>query len=104
MKKEKLCSKSEINSGEAKVFEIGDHILALAQIEDEYFCIDDTCSHEKFSLGQGEVDIRECTIECSKHGSLFDLKTGEALTLPAIKPVNCYQLSFEDDDIFVELP
>lgn len=104
MSREKLCSQEELSSGTAKAFSIGDFILALVKIEDKYFCIDDTCSHGAFSLAEGIVDVDECALECPKHGSLFDLKTGEALTLPAIKPVNAYELSFEDGDVFVELP
>jgi 3-phenylpropionate/trans-cinnamate dioxygenase ferredoxin subunit len=45
------------------------------------------------SLAEGLVDADECALECWRHGSLFSLETGEALTLPAIRPVPVYETS-----------
>jgi 3-phenylpropionate/trans-cinnamate dioxygenase ferredoxin subunit len=49
------------------------------------------------------VDLEECALECWKHGSLFDLRTGEALTLPALKPVAVHTVTVEGDEVLVEL-
>ena len=57
--------------------------------------IGDQCSHADVSLSEGEVDVDECTIECPKHGSEFALETGEALTLPALKPVPTYEVTVD---------
>ena len=65
--------------------------------------IDDTCSHAEVSLAEGEVDAEECTLECWKHGSLFDLETGAALTLPALKPIAVHSVVVNGDDVLVEL-
>ena len=48
------------------------------------------------SLAEGDVDEDECTIECWKHGSLFCLQTGAALTLPATRPVPGYDVEIDD--------
>ena len=53
---------------------------------------------------KGEIDCDERTIECWKHGSAFDLATGEPLTLPATRPVPVYTARIEGDDIVVVLP
>ena len=55
------------------------HRIALVRIGDAFFAVDDECSHEDFSLSEGEVWADECEIECPRHGSTFDLVTGAAL-------------------------
>ena len=55
------------------------------------------------SLAEGQVDTDECALECWKHGSLFDLRTGEALTLPAIRPVAVHKATVVADEVFVTL-
>ena len=64
----------------------------------------DTCSHAEVSLAEGMVDTDECALECWKHGSLFSLESGEALTLPATRPVPTYVVRVDGDDVFVDLP
>jgi len=76
----------------------------VVRIGDQYFAIDDRCSHEDFSLSEGEVLEDECEIECWKHGSTFDLKTGEPCSLPATRPVEVYPVTLKGDDVMVELP
>ena len=56
--------------------------------------IGDRCTHADVSLSEGEVDVDACTIECPKHGSEFSLETGEAITLPAIKPAPTYEVTW----------
>ena len=60
------------------------------RIGDDFYAIGDRCSHEDFSLSEGEVWADECELECPQHGSTFDLRTGAACTLPATKPVPVY--------------
>ena len=65
-------------------------LIALVRIDDAYYAVGDTCSHENYSLSEGEVLAEKCEIECWKHGSMFDLRTGEPKSLPATKPVAVY--------------
>ena len=53
--------------------------------------------------GRCQVDVDECALECWKHGSLFDLETGVALTLPAVKPVAVHVVEVIGDDVHVAL-
>ena len=53
---------------------------------------------------EGIVDADECALECWKHGSLFSLETGEALTLPASRPVPVYRVRIDGEDVLVTLP
>lgn len=99
----RLCGRDDLAPGEARCFAVAGHKVALARIDDEFFAIDDTCSHADYSLAEGDVDIDECALECPAHGSLFDLRTGEALTLPAVVPVTAHEVTAGDDGVFVTL-
>ncbi len=99
----RLCDWEELAAGEARCFVVQGRRVALARIGEEFFAIDDTCSHADFSLSEGDVDVAECALECSAHGSLFDLRTGEALTLPAVVPVAVHQVEASEKGVFVSL-
>jgi 3-phenylpropionate/trans-cinnamate dioxygenase ferredoxin subunit len=73
---------------------IGDERIALFRIGDEVFAVGDRCSHAEASLAEGEVFDYE--VECPRHGSEFDLRTGKPLSLPATKPVATYEVMIED--------
>ena len=66
----------------------------------EVFAIGDRCSHAEASLAEGEVFDHE--VECPRHGSEFDLRTGKALSLPATRPVPTYQVSVEDGVVYLD--
>lgn len=99
----RVCGRADIADGEAKRFEIDGRAIAVVRIGEEYRAIDDTCSHADYSLSEGEIEVDDCAIECWKHGSLFSLETGEALTLPAIKPVAVHAVRLDGDDVIVEV-
>ena len=100
----RLCGRHELASGQARAFEVGPLRIALVRVEDDFYAIGDTCSHEDYSLSEGEVLVEECEIECWKHGSMFDLRTGEPRSLPATKPVPVYGVRVDGDEVLVELP
>jgi 3-phenylpropionate/trans-cinnamate dioxygenase ferredoxin component len=80
---------------------VGEHRIAMFRIDDEVFAIGDRCSHAEASLAEGEV--WDHTVECPRHGSEFDLRTGEPGALPATQPVPVYQVSIEDGTIYLEM-
>ena len=100
----RLCARGDLQPGTVKRFDIGSHRLALVRVRDDFFALGDRCSHEDYSLSEGEVLEEECEIECWKHGSTFDLRTGDPCSLPASKPVPVYPVRLEGDDVIVELP
>ena len=75
--------------------------ICVARIGDEVFAIGDTCSHSDASLAEG--DITDFKIECWLHGAEFDLRTGEALTLPANIPLKTYAVSIDGNAVTVEI-
>ncbi len=100
----RLCRRDDLEPGTARRFEVGDVRVALVRVNDDFFALGDRCSHEDYSLSEGEVLEDECEIECWKHGSTFDLRTGEPCSLPATKPVPVYTVEIDGEDVMVELP
>ncbi|QLL25113.1 non-heme iron oxygenase ferredoxin subunit [Actinobacteria bacterium IMCC26103] len=74
--------------------------ICVTRVGDEVFAIDDTCSHSDASLSEGEVT--DFKIECWLHGAEFDLRTGEALTPPAVAPIKIYPVIVDGDSVTVE--
>jgi len=66
------------------------------------FCLDDTCSHETYSLADGWVE--NCVVECALHFAKFDLRTGAVLSPPASGPVSSHELRLEGEYIHALLP
>lgn len=79
-----VCPAEELCSGEVRVVEI-DPPIAVFNVDGVFYAIDDTCSHAKASLADGDLD--GCYVECPFHASQFDLRTGEPNGLPASAPV-----------------
>jgi 3-phenylpropionate/trans-cinnamate dioxygenase ferredoxin subunit len=75
--------------------------ICVAKVGDQVFAIGDTCSHSDASLAEG--DITDFKIECWLHGAEFDLRTGEALTPPAVAPVKSYLVTVDGDSVTVEM-
>jgi 3-phenylpropionate/trans-cinnamate dioxygenase ferredoxin component len=100
----RLCGRDELEPGSARRFDVSGHAIALVRVEDDFYALGDTCSHEDYSLSEGEVWSEEREIECWKHGSAFDLRTGEPCSLPATKPVPVYVVRVDGDDVLLELP
>lgn len=99
-----LCRRDQLASGEARRFDVGEHRLALVRIGEDFYAIGDRCSHEDYSLAEGEVWADERELECPQHGSTFDLATGEPCSLPATKPVPVYEVDVAGDEVAVVLP
>ncbi len=96
-----LCPLSDLADGEARRFEVEGRAVAVVRIGDDVYAIGDVCSHQDVSLSEGEVDPDERTIECWKHGSTFDLKSGEPLCLPATRPVPVYEVTITDGVVWL---
>lgn len=104
MMEERLCGVADVAPGQARRFTLGSVDIAVIRIGDDWYAIGDTCTHQKISLSEGEIDAAELQIECWKHGSCFSLVTGEPSSLPATKPVPVYELRIDEADVMVVLP
>lgn len=77
-------------------------VTSVFAAEGDVFCIDDTCTHETYSLAEGWVE--GCVVECTLHMARFDLRTGDAVSPPATRPVATHPVACVDGAVFVALP
>lgn len=91
---------SELTAGKPIKIEKDGRAICVARVGDEVFAVDDTCSHSDASLSEG--DVTGFKIECWLHGAEFDLRTGEALTPPAVAPLKTYSVSVDGDSVTVD--
>lgn len=75
--------------------------ICIARVGNEVFAIEDNCSHQDAALSEGEQSGFK--IECWLHGAEFDLRTGAALTPPAITPVKSYPVKVDGNNVIVEI-
>lgn len=99
----RVASLREVPEGEVLGVEADGKRVCLANVDGEVYAFADNCSHRDFPLSNGEVDVDDCTITCEWHGATFDIRTGAARSLPAIKPIPVYTCKVEGDDIFVDV-
>lgn len=97
----KITDTASLPEGRGLRVEAGPHCIAVFRLGDRVLAVGDRCSHAEASLSEGEVFDHE--IECPRHGATFDMRTGEALSLPATKPVPVYQTKTEGGDLFLLL-
>ena len=102
---ERVCALSDVTEQGSLRVELADVDIAVVNFEGEYFAIEDVCSHAAVELSDGEVEEFDGapTIECSLHGSCFDLRTGQPTNLPATEPVPVYPVRVEGGDVLVDV-
>ena len=99
-----VCSLEELPQGEMRLVEIDGRKIGVFHTADgELYAIEDRCSHDDGPLAEGEFDPAACTVECPRHGSLFDLGTGRPKTLPAFQPVETFDARVEDGEVKLEV-
>ncbi|MDP9821148.1 3-phenylpropionate/trans-cinnamate dioxygenase ferredoxin subunit [Nocardioides massiliensis] len=99
----RLPSASDLAPGQLRRVEVAGRAICLARTQDGgLFAIDDTCTHEEETLSEGE--LMGCELECPFHFARFDLRTGEAVALPATEPVRTYRVEVDGDDVLIEEP
>ena len=99
----RICEAEAIPEGHAARVEVGELPIAIFHLGEEFHCLDDTCSHALASLSEGELHPSSCSVECPLHGSQFDLRSGEPISLPAVEAVGVHQVEVREGQIWVEL-
>ena len=97
----RVCRAGELTPGSIKGFEIDGREVVVCNVEGNLYAVDDLCSHDYGTLNDGELDGYE--IECPRHGARFDVRTGEATVMPAITPIDTFEVKVEGDDVEVEV-
>lgn len=81
--------------------DVGEHRVAMFRVGDDVYAIGDRCSHAEASLSEGE--LFDFDVECPRHGSEFDIRTGVPASLPATRPVPRYGVAVVDGEVYLEL-
>jgi 3-phenylpropionate/trans-cinnamate dioxygenase ferredoxin subunit len=98
-----ICPIDALPPGAMRLVSWEDLEIGVFNCAGELLAIEDRCSHDNGDLVEGELDESDCTIECPRHGSKFDLRTGKPVTLPAYVPVDTFPVSVEDGLIKIEV-
>ena len=98
---ESVAKVSDTPPGTISVHDVGGVRIALCNVNGRFYAIDDVCTHDGGPLDQGELDGEQ--VECPRHGAKFDVTTGRATVLPAVRPVKTYRVEIVGDDVKVEV-
>jgi 3-phenylpropionate/trans-cinnamate dioxygenase ferredoxin subunit len=98
-----ICPADELPPGAKRVVTWEDLEIGIVNCGGEILAVEDRCSHDDGDLMEGDVDEETCTVECPRHGSVFDLRTGKPLNLPAYVPIDTFAVTVEGGVIKVEV-
>jgi 3-phenylpropionate/trans-cinnamate dioxygenase ferredoxin component len=96
----KVGRAGEIPPGEKRVYDVDGYGVVVANLGGEYFAVEDVCTHDGGPLGEGE--LQNGHLVCPRHGARFDVRTGDALTMPAFEPIGTYAVKVENGDLLIE--
>ncbi|MFN8136125.1 MAG: non-heme iron oxygenase ferredoxin subunit [Propionicimonas sp.] len=101
---QRACAAAEVAADQPLAVELGDLAIAVARDGEEFFALQDVCSHAQIALSEGEVFVEDgtCALECWLHGSTFDLRTGKPTVLPATEPVATFPVEVRGEDVYVD--
>jgi 3-phenylpropionate/trans-cinnamate dioxygenase ferredoxin subunit len=99
----KVATVDQLSDGEVLPVDVDGLAICVIQVDGEVYAFADKCSHRDFPLAHGEVDLDDCSITCEWHGARFDMRTGQALCLPATRPVPVFPCQVQGGDILVDL-
>lgn len=94
-----VAAVEDFTDGEPIVVDVDDTEVAVFRIDQDFYAIEDLCSHEEYILSDGEVEGD--TITCPAHGAKFCIRSGEALTAPAYEPVATFPVRVENGRVQV---
>jgi 3-phenylpropionate/trans-cinnamate dioxygenase ferredoxin component len=90
---------ANLGDGETRSLALGRRMVAIARSGEEYFAIEDVCTHDGAELTGGQIEGAQ--IICPRHGARFCLRTGEALTPPAYEPVRVFATRIDDGRLWI---
>ena len=96
-----IAKRDEVAEGQRMMFAIDGKKLALFNVQGDYYCIADTCSHDDGPLADGKRD--GYTIACPRHGAKFYLRDGRVLSFPAVRGIDAYPVEVVGDEITIDI-
>mgnify|MGYP001563145358 CR=1 FL=1 len=95
----KVCSMEEVPAGTAYSYQVNNVVVAVFNIEGQYYAINDACPHAGASLSAGYLD--GCVVSCPLHAWRFDVRDGTWVDNPCIA-TDAYPVTIQDGDLFIE--
>ena len=102
MAKVKVGQFNEIPEGDLRKYKVGEQAIAVYKINGKIYATSNVCTHEGCFIDENH-QMHNDVVECTCHGSQFDVKTGEVLQMPAVEALKTYKASLEGEDIFIEV-
>jgi 3-phenylpropionate/trans-cinnamate dioxygenase ferredoxin subunit len=99
-----VCPVDELPRGQVKIVYVGSLAVGVYNLNGEYFGLEDRCSHDDGPLCEGDFDVEDGIAVCPRHGANIDIRTGRALTLPAVETVATFPVHADDGMVRLELP
>ena len=99
-----VCPVEELPPGHVKIVFAGSLAIGVYNLNGELFALEDRCSHDDGPLCEGDFDAEEGIAICPRHGANIDIRSGRALTLPAVEPVDTFPVRLEDGFVKVDVP
>ena len=103
MRRLDVCALDELPPGTSRLVRDGALDLAVYNLGGDLYALEDRCSHDDGPLCEGELDAEAGACVCPRHGARIDIRTGRALSLPAVLPVATYPVRVEDGRVLLEL-
>ncbi len=97
----KVASLSDVPAGGKLSLEVADHYIVLVNMDGKIYCLDDVCTHDGGPLGDGELEDH-CLV-CPRHGAKFDIRTGQAVAMPATEPTSIHEVMIDGENILIKL-
>jgi 3-phenylpropionate/trans-cinnamate dioxygenase ferredoxin subunit len=98
-----VCPLEELPPGSVKIVHAGQISVGVYNLGGVLYAIEDRCSHDDGPLCEGDYDVEEGFAVCPRHGSQIDIRTGAALTLPAVLPVETFPVRVDEGIVKVDL-
>lgn len=98
----KVAKLSELSEDTIKGVKLGSQEIALYLIDGQVLATDDLCTHE-FCVISENYNLHGEEVECTCHGSHFNIKTGENTVPPAAEKLPVYKTKVENGEVFVEV-
>jgi len=97
-----ITDSESLIDGERLFVDVDGQPIVIFNISGDYFAIGDECTHDEGSLGEGQLD--GYIITCPRHGACYDIRTGEAISLPAVISTPAYPIRIREGNIEIGIP
>src|SRR6266576_7333501 len=98
-----VCPVEELPPGSVKIVVTGSISIGVYNLGGEYYGLEDRCSHDDGPLCEGDFEADDGVAICPRHGANIDIRTGRALTLPAVESVRTFPVRVDDGMVKVKV-